>query len=144
MRMKFKLGYFCFPWHRNPKIQTRKLVDIIEKVISKYSIVPITSHFAFDLLHGAMVEPKNSDPLENIWEKLPTIESKWDLYVGVWDLALIVKCDVFIVCAPINYSSSAGMVWEYCLANLLGKKIRYWDGSELVEKYPWDKNVAKC
>lgn len=138
MKVVFKLGYFCYPWHDDPMARTRELTKIINKVVSRYKIVPFCSHYAFDLLHGAMLDMEKTDPLKDIWPNLPPKEDdEWNRHVGIWDLAMISKCDVFIVCSPLDYKRSAGMCWEFCLASLLGKEILYWNGSELVKDDPW-------
>jgi len=134
--IKYRLAYIVYPWHKDPKKYTRQVARISKLIASLYSIVPICSHYAMDLLYGSVNEP---DPLEGIWDRLPQKTFHEHLQVGVSDLLLVAKCDVVIIAHKLDYSVSAGMCWEYCLAKLLGKSILYWNDrkKKLVDEYPW-------
>jgi len=134
--IQYELAYLAYPWHSDPQYNTRIAANIAKDIMKKYKMVVITSHFAYDLLYGAS---NHSDPLRDIWERLPSGDKWICLHVGMCDLVTVAKCDVFIVGAPLEYSESCGICWEYCLAKMLGKKILFWDYTTktLKEKYPW-------
>jgi len=101
-----KMAYLSYPYTDNPPVRIAEVTRIAHKIMEKHKdIVLIVPHLAID----SMIEP--------------FIKNKDYLFVAVWELELIKRCDILILGCPLDYGLSPGMVWEWAYAKLLGKEI---------------------
>jgi len=94
-----KVAYLAYPYTDNPSKRTKESLRIAKKLVRKHpEIVPIIPHLHFDVFQDA-------------------VDPNW---IPVWELKIISKCDMLILCLPLEYSVSAGMVWEAAYARMAG------------------------
>jgi len=95
--MTVKVAYLAYPYTDNPKKRTREVIAIGKRLVQRRpEIVPLIPHLHFDIF-------------------VDVVPQTW---IPLWELAVIQKCDLFILGHSLDYRVSAGMVWEHAYAKL--------------------------
>jgi len=104
-----KLAYLTYPYSDNPEKRTREIEKIARKLAQKNKdILPIVPHFTFDWIVKDKQKPTLAEHLQ----------------VCEWEIEIIKRCDMLVLCHKLDYSISSGMIWEYCIAKHFNKPIK--------------------
>ena len=107
-------AYLSFPYTADPQKFTEEVRKLATKLQDKYpDIVLLIPHYCSNWMKQGQTTEEHT--------------------LAIWyDIALVQKADIFIIGCELDYSKSQGMVWEYNIARMLGKKI--YSASELLRK----------
>ena len=99
MDLRGKLLYLAYPYHDDPERRMREIVEIARRVHEAHpEAVLVVPHLLTDSLKVFLSEAE----------------------IAFMDLAILARCDFLVLCHPLDYTVSPGMVWEAGFARLLG------------------------
>lgn len=134
-----KLAYFAYSFtggkhgtgtaSSNTKWAGQMAKKIMEKHPDVFVLVP---HYAVDAMLDGTITWRRKD-----WDE------RRRMYGGMMSLALVAKCDIFILGCPPEYKYSHGVTWEWVFVNLLNRSWRKDNPIKIVTLEEMMKNERK-